>query len=670
MHTCMCTCTLNTQHNTNIPTLFLSLSAFCCIWVENWSNKITAGRYVWPIADFFSSPRYRLILSGKKWKLLVNANPVHQIFQEMSARRNGDSKFLQLITTGMKYDQLEACRCQWCHFFVSFQIITYDPSKMTHSLKRLKCDDVSSAENSGNLTWQLEENESEITKRRQGQFPSWQAPRKESIFSRLHGLAMEENISDTEMEVVPVGKMTSHSKMPFASGCGYESSDSAGSADTDEILSKASRKTSSQRTPSSITKSPHEKVSERTPSSVTRSSHEKLSEKTPSSITKSSHKKLSEQTPSSITKSPHEKLSESERTPSRAKNCQLKASPVKTSNGKDYESDSSNSGDDADSEETPTLTKVPSKKKATNLTSFSGPSIQKKAPVDSSDSDSEAAEAGQGPQFKFVKNKTVQGRCLKKSVKMSQPKTPPFRGLGTLLSDEDNKGEEERRKVSTPSTEKKAPKTNSLTEKQAPKSPEIRGLNMPSHGRGDGLLRISSPERRSDKLLNASSKLNQKSSQDLKSVGSPNSSTSQLFQRKRVSEDCEDTDDVLTARRTPKRKEQELSKMTIEEFAGGIEEGSPLASSSRKSSRLEGSDDSDLDDNDFELVGKKLEARAKQQQDRRTKTDKSQRGTSLDSTSSAAPGIRGTKKTKGSVVRSILLFACFCTWKFKTKMFS
>ena len=336
---------------------------------------------------------------------------------------------------------------------------------------------------------------------------------------------------------------------------------------------------------------------------------------------------------------------------------------MKTSNGKYYESDGSNSGDDADLEETPTLTKVPSKKEATDSTSLSGPSVRKKAPVDSSDSDSdsEAAEAGQGPQFKFVKNKTVQGRCLKKSAKMSQPKTPPFRGLGMLSSDEDNNREEERIKVSTPSTEKKAPKTNSLAEKQAPKSPEIRGQNMPSHGRGDGLLLISSPERRSEKLLNASSKLNQKTSQDLKPFGSPNSSTSQLFQQKRVSEDCEDTDDALTAMRTPKRKEQELSKMIIEEFASGIEEGSPLASSSHKSQRsgFEGSDDSDLDDSDFELVGKKLEARAEQQQGRRTKTDKSQRGTSLDSTSSAAPGIHGTKKTKGSVVRSILLYACF-----------
>ena len=520
---------------------------------------------------------------------------------------------------------------------------------MTHALKRLKCDDVTSGEDAS-LTWQMDENDSEIMKRRQGQFPSWKAPKKESIFSRLHDLAMEENISDTEMEVVPMGKMVSNSKPLASRSCGYESSDSAGSADTDEIISKASHKTSSERTPSAISKSSH-KASERMPSVTPKPSHKTSSERTPSIVSKSSHKTSS---PSVISESSHK--TSSERTPSSVKNCLPKSRPVKTNSKKNHESDGSNSPYAADTEETPT--KVPSKKRLTDLTPLSSPSVGKPPSVDSSDSD--AVEEGRGPQFKFVKNKTVQGRCLKKSAKMSQPKTPPFRGLGMLLSEDENE-DKERMRTSPLLSERKVlePKSG---KKQSPESPQSRGLTLLSDGREHSVLPATSPERTSDKVVNISPKL-RKTVPDLKSFSSPSSSTSRQLQQKGVAPDLKNADDVLTTVRTPKGREsgfdsahkQQLNKRSIEEFASGIEEGSPLAGSSHQSrrSRLEESDDSDLDDNDFELVGKKLEALAKRQQDKHTKADKGQQRGVSGPTSTTATGIHSTNKRKRSLVINI-----------------
>ena len=101
-----------------------------------------------------------------------------------------------------------------------------------HCLKNFKSDDFDTEENC-TLTWQIEEVDSENTKRRQGQFPAWKASHRESVSSAMKQLSSKDNISDTEMEIVPVEKSLT-SNQPYA---GFYDSDSADSAHSGEVIS-------------------------------------------------------------------------------------------------------------------------------------------------------------------------------------------------------------------------------------------------------------------------------------------------------------------------------------------------------------------------------------------------------------------------------------------------
>ncbi|KAL8581076.1 hypothetical protein ACOMHN_012727 [Nucella lapillus] len=167
----------------------------------------------------------------------------------------------------------------------SRKLVTVDPSKMC--LKKLRSEDYDDAQQ-GSLTWELEENLSPIHRLRQGLGPPGQPPThhpardqastqnhqastqnhqastqnhrsslkppssllSDSFFSRLQGLAAQERVFHTEMEVVPIGHVPRHptgrahsgpDSRPRAHGA-YDSDSSAGSADTDDIVCRASGK--------------------------------------------------------------------------------------------------------------------------------------------------------------------------------------------------------------------------------------------------------------------------------------------------------------------------------------------------------------------------------------------------------------------------------------------
>ena len=96
------------------------------------------------------------------------------------------------------------------------QLLKIDPSKYTHNVKKLKDD---RTENIGSvspekLTWQLEESDSEIAKKRKGEFPSWNSnKRKMDSYSHFPYTESDKQKStldslfpnyDKDLEIVPI----------------------------------------------------------------------------------------------------------------------------------------------------------------------------------------------------------------------------------------------------------------------------------------------------------------------------------------------------------------------------------------------------------------------------------------------------------------------------------
>lgn len=146
------------------------------------------------------------------------------------------------------------------HFVFSFlilfavfmsQIVTLDPSKTTHAVKKIKTDisenDSMQTGDLSKLTWHMDIEDSEITKKRKGEFPKWEDPKKpRSLYSAT---GRKENIvnkssAEEEFEIVGTSCRTGPSwKQDDIS----DGNDSAGSADTDEIISQSFRQSKIQQ---------------------------------------------------------------------------------------------------------------------------------------------------------------------------------------------------------------------------------------------------------------------------------------------------------------------------------------------------------------------------------------------------------------------------------------
>ena len=129
------------------------------------------------------------------------------------------------------------------------QLITHDPSKYCHSLKKLKVDDPDNITPT-DLTWEITHTDSEVMKKQMGRFSSWTSKKKTHtdqnylMLKKFYDKKLEEsrtgvkNESDSdEFEVV---KASSRMK---------DGNDSADSADTDEIIANthSRHKTASKR---------------------------------------------------------------------------------------------------------------------------------------------------------------------------------------------------------------------------------------------------------------------------------------------------------------------------------------------------------------------------------------------------------------------------------------
>ena len=91
-----------------------------------------------------------------------------------------------------------------------------DPSKYTHNMKKLKDDqsgDIGGV-SSEKLTWQLEDDDSEIVKKRKGDFPSWKSNKRQlESYSHFPHTASDKQKNtldglfpnyDNDMEIVPI----------------------------------------------------------------------------------------------------------------------------------------------------------------------------------------------------------------------------------------------------------------------------------------------------------------------------------------------------------------------------------------------------------------------------------------------------------------------------------
>ncbi|KAK7102938.1 nucleolar protein 8-like isoform X2 [Littorina saxatilis] len=470
----------------------------------------------------------------------------------------------------------------------SKQVVILDPSKTLHALKKLKSDDIAeSSAKSADLTWQMDVNDNDITKRRQGEFPAWDPPKKESLFSRLQSLAAEEHISDSDMEVVPVGKTAVKAK-PLISTA-YDSSDSADSVDTDEIVTKASGKKSprtqpakptSKATPKKDTKSNHgnglafasSEAAEKAGTKILQKKKQKVQSSNPTPkntpekdcnstldydsdsagsadtdeiILKVSHKKSVVTKPSNTSNEAGQSKTVSKKTPnekgyssgdsdssenqgqtlkcktlgkkkgkggtlkppvknkgltsptvsSAKKQAKMHKSQLDSDDSEETQSkrklikfakpkptsDSSGSDQDVSEEETP---KPRDAKKSAKATKSLASDARKPAVFNSSVSepDSDSSDTVKRPQFQFVKTATTQSKCLRKSAKLTQSKTPPFKGLSMLSSGDEM--EVAKHAKSTTSVEKGAADSigkSAVAKKQASKTlkKDLKG-NSPS----------------------------------------------------------------------------------------------------------------------------------------------------------------------------------------------
>ncbi|KAL4227157.1 nucleolar protein 8 [Mactra antiquata] len=90
------------------------------------------------------------------------------------------------------------------------KLVKIDPSKYTHAVKRIKETD-DKPDTKVNLTWELEERDNDVTKKRKGEYPTWRSGKKKcsdftEIQSKLNEIISRYKVDDdnTEMEVVPV----------------------------------------------------------------------------------------------------------------------------------------------------------------------------------------------------------------------------------------------------------------------------------------------------------------------------------------------------------------------------------------------------------------------------------------------------------------------------------
>ena len=97
------------------------------------------------------------------------------------------------------------------------KLMKIDPSKYTHNVKKLKDDDHSGdigGVSSEKLTWQLEDDDSEIVKKRKGDFPSWKSNKRklesDSRFQHSDSDKQKTTLDslfpnyDNDMEIVPI----------------------------------------------------------------------------------------------------------------------------------------------------------------------------------------------------------------------------------------------------------------------------------------------------------------------------------------------------------------------------------------------------------------------------------------------------------------------------------
>ncbi|XP_041347828.1 nucleolar protein 8-like [Gigantopelta aegis] len=118
------------------------------------------------------------------------------------------------------------------------KLITHDPSKYCHSLKRLKDDDISNVSPT-DLTWEITHTDSAIMKKQKGNFKSWASKKKTHtdqnylMLKKFYDKKLEQSkngVNDEsdsdDFEVVQVSNKVNND----------DNDDSADSADTDEII--------------------------------------------------------------------------------------------------------------------------------------------------------------------------------------------------------------------------------------------------------------------------------------------------------------------------------------------------------------------------------------------------------------------------------------------------
>jgi hypothetical protein len=442
---------------------------------------------------------------------------------------------------------------------------------MTHQLKKLKSDENDNdLGSSATLTWAIqEEGESQISKKRQGIFPEQRSPKKgkpakprklvapkrgklgpqsetlssededdktpssaPTIASRLLTIAAEERVSDTEMEVVPVGKAVSESSARLAKSSGYDSDSSAGSADTDEILSN-------------------------------------------NSASKKGSKVASGKLKNSTKTSP--------------KNVNKSVEPSKKSEKKERSEGRSAAAKQSKDQKSPTTTKK------TALERMGDKSEQ---------TDKTAAVFQE--QFKFVKP-TAQGKSFRKAASLAR--TPPFRGLGMLAEDDDVKNDPNvtPTPLDSPSNNKEehdASKTMKKTQKKVVVDTKKQLLDS----------------KLSDSLETG------KATNVPGSLSGPLDIKSQKKMRgsKEITETAGEATTTKIVEVSRKRKTSELSvehtNLATSPDSTRVPDAMSIPSKKKKAVKQVPESDSDLDDNDFEKVGKKLAALAKQQEDRLSKS--------------------------------------------------
>ncbi|KAK7499570.1 hypothetical protein BaRGS_00009222 [Batillaria attramentaria] len=480
----------------------------------------------------------------------------------------------------------------------SKKVVTLDPSKTTHALKKIKTDDFDTNRNT-DLTWQMEVKDTEITKKRMGQFPLWQPSKKASgdISGRLHQLAAETNASDEELEVVSTARTPSvqahHQRDYDSDGSDSDGSDSAGSADTDEIIAQSSKKKSLK--PSKVTSADDtSKQNGTSPASEKRKRNQKeiVTSSGDGGAQSNAGKRLITAQPTLPSAVPKPKFVKVEKPAARASRQVQQTVPVVRSVAA---SGSSSDSDDASED-------------SMGNNSARQPLAHKVPVFDELDMSSDSNDSDDASQAKKSKKGKNKG-------KPTPQKIPEFRGLSMLsdYSDEEAEmGESETKSRNSFERTHMAGARSSLSQ---------HSDNSVSSDTGSG------SEDSGDSTTNSGQTL----SQSKPSAVSKETNSSKLGEVVHLSprkhlpaagsgDGSEDTDDILSAS-ADKRKLVTQPKasalregrtaavtkgaVTLDEFDSGLADHTRTRT--RKSMHME-SDDSDFDSNDFELVAKKLAA--------------------------------------------------------------